>query len=162
AVLQQKIDVLTAEILQALVRRQLQLDDRHIADRFVDRFDPARQTLDADVARTAHLLHFDHEIGQGHCTAKERESLAFLVIGERGRLVATVVDFTVEYPALAASARAVAAAVGQHEIGGDRGLQHRIAVGAGERMLAWLYGNLRRHYMRFDIVSDETTYAAMV
>ena len=63
AVLQQEVDVLAGEVLQPLVRRQLELDDRDVGRRLVDRLDAARQPLDLDVARAADLAHLDDEIG---------------------------------------------------------------------------------------------------
>ena len=56
-----------------------------------------------------------------------------------------VVDLAVEDLALAGAAGAVAAAVGQHQVGGHRGGEHGVAVVAGERVVAGLYGNLVRH-----------------
>ena len=75
AVLQQEVDVLAGEILQALVRRQLDLDDRDVRRRLVDRLDAARKLPDLDVAGAANLLHLEHEIGQRLRAAEERESL---------------------------------------------------------------------------------------
>jgi hypothetical protein len=59
--------------------------------------------------------------------------------------VRAVVDFAREDLPLAGAARAVAAAVGQHQVGAHRGRQHGLAVVACERVIAGLYGNLERH-----------------
>ena len=76
-VFQQEVDVLPGEELQPLVRGQLELDDRHIGGRLVDRFDAARQLANADVACLAHLPHLDHEVGQRLRAAEQREPQRF-------------------------------------------------------------------------------------
>ena len=93
----------------------------------------------------AHFAHLDHEIGQRLGAAEEREALPLLVVGERRRLVRAVVDAAFEDLALARPARAVAAAVRQHQVGVHRRREHGVAVVAGERVIAGLYGNLVRH-----------------
>ena len=77
--------------------------------------------------------------------AEQREARALLVVGERRRLVRAVVDGAGEELALAGSARAVAAAVRQQQVGLHRRLEHRLVGGARERVIAGLYGNLERH-----------------
>lgn len=92
AVLQQEVDVLAGEELQPLVGGQLQRDDGHIGGRLVDRFDPTGQALDRNVAGTAHLAHFDRQVGLGSRAAEQRVPHAFFVVGERRGLVDAVVD----------------------------------------------------------------------
>ena len=92
AVLQQEVDVLAGQILQALVRRQLDPHDRDVGRRLLDRLDAARELADLDVAALAHFPDLEHEIGQRLRAAEKREALALLVVGERRRLVGAVVD----------------------------------------------------------------------
>src|SRR5262249_39250520 len=61
AVLEQQIDVLAGEILQPLVRRKLERDDRNVLRDLLDLLDTARQLADLDVACAAHFAHFDRE-----------------------------------------------------------------------------------------------------
>src|SRR5439155_14363344 len=75
-------------------------------------------------------------------TAEQREALPFLRIGQRRRLMRAVVDLAAQDASLAGAARAVAAAVRDHEVGAHRGLQHRFVRGAVERMVARLYNDL--------------------
>ena len=145
AVLQQEVDVLPREILQALVGRQLDPDDRDVGRDLLDRLDAAWQALDLDVAGAPHFAHFDDEVGLRRGAAEERQARALLVFGQRRLLVRAVVDAAGEDPALAGAAGAVAAAVRQHEIGTHRRREHGLAVVARERVLAGLYGNLERH-----------------
>ncbi len=124
---------------------QLEPDDRDVRRRLVDRLDAARQLADPDVAGAAHFAHLDHEIGLGLRAAEEREPRLLLVVGQRRRLVRAVVDAAFEDLPLARAARAVAAAVRQHQVGVHRRGEHGVALGARERMIARLYGNLVRH-----------------
>ena len=145
AVLQQEVDVLAGEELQALVGGQLQPDDRDVGRGLVDRLDAAGEALDLDVAGAPHFPHFDREVGARLRAAEEREPRPLLVLGQRGCLVRAVVDLARQDLALAGAARAVAAAVRQHEVVAHRRRQHRLAVVAGERVVAGLYGNLECH-----------------
>ena len=145
AVLQQQVDVLAGQKLQALVRRQLDLHDGDVRRRLVDRLDAAGQLADLDVAAPAHFPDLEHEVGQRLRAAEERQALPLLVVGERRRLVGAVVDLPADDLPLARAACPVAAAVGQHQIGGHRRREDRVAVAAGEREAAGVYGNLVRH-----------------
>ena len=99
------------------------------------RMSPARRTSRTSITRSV----------SGFAQQKSARPGCFLVVGERRRLVRAVVDVALEDLSLARSAGAVAAAVRQHEVGGHRRREHGVAVGAGERMIAGLYGNLVRH-----------------
>src|SRR5205814_5405534 len=62
SVFQQQIDVLAREILQPLVCRQLERNNRYVRRDLVDLFDSAREPADLDVAGAAHFAHFDGEL----------------------------------------------------------------------------------------------------
>ena len=149
AVLQQEVDVLAGEELQPLVGGQLELDDRDVGGgasrstrsrhgRRLIWMSPARRTSCTSMTRSV----------CGFAQQKSARPLRLFVVGERRRLVRAVVDLAGEDPALAGAAGAVAAAVRQHEVGAHRGRQHGVAVVAGERVVAGLYGNLARHGCR--------------
>src|SRR4030095_16410219 len=57
----------------------------------------------------------------------------------------SVIDFSAQDTALATAAGTVAATIRQHQIGGERSKQHRVAIRATERVIAGLYGNLHWH-----------------
>ncbi len=145
AVLQQEVDVLPGEKLQPLVRRQLEADDRHVRRGLVDRLDAARQLPDPDVAGPPDFANFDDQVRERFRAAEERKACAPFVLGQRRGLVGAVVDPAVENLPLAGAAGTVAAAVGKDQVRGHRGSEHRVVLGAGERMIAGLYGNLKRH-----------------
>jgi hypothetical protein len=144
-VLQQEVDVLAGQVLQAFARRQLQPHDGDVGGGLVDRLDPAGQPLDRDVSRTPHFAGLDDEVAPRARAAEERVALPLLVVGQGGRLARAVVDAALDDLALARSARAVAAAVGNHQVGAHRRLQHRLIGLAGERVAAGACGNLERH-----------------
>ena len=99
------------------------------------RMSPARRTSLTSITRSV----------AGFAQQKSASPGGFLVVGQRRRLIGAVVDLALEDPALARAARAVAAAVRQHQVGGHRRREHGVVVGAGERVVAGLYGNLVRH-----------------
>jgi len=131
AVLEQEVDVLARQVLQPFGGRQLDAHDGDVGRRALDGFDAAGQPLDRDVARAAHFAHFDGEVGQRPGAAEERHAHPFLVLGQRGCLMRTVVDVARDDLALASPARAVAAAVGQQEVGAHRRARRRIPGSAG-------------------------------
>jgi hypothetical protein len=145
AVLQQEIDVLPGQILEPLVRRQLDLDDRHIRRGLVDRFDAAGKLPDLDVAGAANFPDLEHEIGQRLRAAEESEPLLLLDFGQRRRLMRSVVDAPLEDLAFARAAGAVAATVREHQIRGHRRCENGVPVLARKRNAAGVYGNLVWH-----------------
>ena len=138
AVAHDDLEVLTRQELQPFVGRKLQLDDRDVARRALDRLDARRQLLHLDLADTADLAGVDHEIRQGLGAAEECEALLLLDVGQGVDLVRAVVDLSVDDLALAGAARAVAAAVGQGDAGGEGGCENRFTLGDLEGVAGFL------------------------
>src|SRR5690606_27636275 len=89
----------------------------------------------------------DDEIAERSRLAEKRLALGFLFVGQVLLLVVAIVDLALQDTALAGSARAVAAAVGQHEVLPQRRGDDRFAFLDLERVAVRLNGNLM-HKMR--------------
>ena len=77
---------------------------------------PARRTSRTSITRSVERPR----------AAEEREPVALFLLGQRRRLIRAVVDVAGEDAALARAARAVAAAVRQHQVGAHRRREHRL------------------------------------
>ena len=64
AVLQQELDVLAGEKLQALVGGQFEAQHDHVVGHALDLLHPAGHDLDRDVLRRAHFAAFQHQVGK--------------------------------------------------------------------------------------------------
>src|SRR5258708_7587628 len=145
AVLQEDVDVLAGEEHQALVRRELQIDDHGVV-RGALQFLHARGELPhLDIARFAHFAGLDRHVGQRLRLAKERVALLALLRGERLFRIPAVVDSAIDELSLAAAACAVAAAVWEHEACVERRLQDRRAVLRRKPVAGVAYRDLMRH-----------------
>jgi hypothetical protein len=80
AVLEQNIDVLPGEELQALVGRQSQMHVDHIRCQTLHFLDARRQGFDRNIGRSADLLAFQLEIRLRLGAAKEREAFSLFSI----------------------------------------------------------------------------------
>ena len=128
AVLEQELDVLAGEELQALVGRQLQVQHHHVVGEPLQLLHAAGQRLHLDVLRVAPMVRASiTRSPSGLRLAEERLALRLLLVGQRLLLVHAVVDLPFEELALAAAAGAVAAAIGQDDLlaqrGGEDGLR---------------------------------------
>ena len=148
AVLQQQVDVLPGQELQALVRRQLQVEDHHVVGRALHPLHPRRQLLDRDVPRASHLARLDDDIAERLRLAEERVTLLALGGGEDLLGIAAVIELALDQLAFARAAGAVAAAVRQDEAGIQRRLEDAFALLRGELMPGIAYRDLMRHRRR--------------
>ena len=123
AVLEQDVDVLPGEELQAFVGRQLQMQYHHVVGDFFHFLHAAGHGFDRDVARSAHFLALDHHVGERLGGAEQGHSGVFFVFGKSTLLVTTVIHPAFQDFALAAAAGAVAAAIGQGESFAQPGFQ---------------------------------------
>jgi hypothetical protein len=143
AVLQQELDVLAGEKLQALVGRQLQFEHDHVVRHALDRLHPAGHDLDRDVASGADFAALQHQVRerlrateQGHAGGAVRRGQGLL-------LRRAVVDQAVDDLALAGAAGAVAATIRKREAGVERRLQNGIAAVGAEAVSAGLKGDAK-------------------
>ena len=145
AIGEQELDVLAGKELHAFVGRQLEADHHHVGGDAFQLLYAAGQRLDWDVARGIHLARFEREVGQRLRAAKQRHAGSPLVGGQRAVLGDAEVDRAGEHLALAGTAGAVLAAVGQVDAGIEGGFEDGGIGCHAELMAAGLEGDLMRH-----------------
>jgi hypothetical protein len=113
AVLQEELDVLAGVVLEAVVGRQLQLDDHDVVRGAGQAADAHRQLLDRQRVGGGHLARLEHQVAASGGAAGQHEAGGFLLGAERLGLVPAMDDAAGNLLALAGAAGAVLAAVGQ-------------------------------------------------
>jgi len=136
AVLEQDVDVLAGEELQALAGGQLQVEHRDIFRRGFDFFHPARHGLDRDVLRAAGFARFDDDVRLRLGAAEQRHPGELFGFLQRAFLVVAEIDRAFQNLALACAAGAVAAAVRQQEALAQGGVEYGFPFHDRDRMLA--------------------------
>lgn len=127
AVLQQDVDVLAGEELQALAGGQPELQQHHVGRQARHLLHAAGQRPHREVAHGARFARFYDEIGKRPRAAKQGVAPCRLVVGERPFRMQATVDLPRHHATLAGAAGAVAAAVGKMNARCQRGAQQGIA-----------------------------------
>ena len=124
AVLEQELDILPGQVVQALVCRELEGNHRHVRCGLFDGLHAAGQNLDLLVLDRADLAAFDDDVAQRAGNAEQRQALRLLFGRQGGFGMRAVVDSALDQFAFAAAAGAVAAAVREPETFAQRGDEH--------------------------------------
>jgi len=131
--------------LQPFVGGKLEGDDHHIGRDPFELLHPAWKGFDLDVLYGADFATFNDEFREGYSPAKQCHSRLFFRFRQRVLVIAAEIHCSLYDFALAGSAGAVAAAVGEWKTLPERGLKNSLA-GLGEKAVpARLDGNLMGH-----------------
>ncbi len=151
AVLEQDVDILSGEELQAFAGRQFQVDCHDVGRQPFDLLDARGQGLDRDVACRAKLPALQRQIGLCPGAAEECQAVGLFRVAERLRLCLPIVDAAGEHFPLARTAGAIAAAVGQGQALAQRGVEDRFVGLGGKLPAARPDGNLVAHLYPKDV-----------
>ena len=145
AVLEQDVDVLPGEELQALAGRQLEVDRHDVGCQALKLLDARGHGLDRNVGGRTDLLRFERQIGLRPGATEERQAGGLFLVAQRLRLGLAMVDAAGKDFPLARAAGAVPAAIGHGQALAQRGVENGF-VGFGDKLpAARLDGNLMAH-----------------
>ena len=141
-----QVYVLPGEELQPFVGRELEMQQHDVGRRTLHFHHARGHHLDLDALhRRADLAAFDHEIARRPRLAEQCHAGVFFRLGHGVFLVGAVVHGSFNQPALAGTAGAAAAAVGDDDAGAQGGFEHGFAVVDSELMSARLDRDLMGH-----------------
>ena len=150
AILEQDVDVLTGEELQALGGGEFEIQGDDIRRQFFQPFNARGQGFDRNVTGHADLFAFDAQIGLRTGTAEEGQPGGFFLVLEGMGLRFAMVNRAVQHFSLAGTTGTVLAAIGHGEALTQGGVENGF-IGIGNKLLAaGLNGNLVAH--RFPLV----------
>ena len=134
AIAQQEIQILTGQKLQPLGGRQLQSQHDDIVGQAFQLMHPRRQCFHLNVTGLAHLACFDHHIRQATRLAEQHRTIGFFALGQSLFGAVAVIHAAFNQLPFAGATGAIAAAIGQHQSGVERGGKNGFVSGSRELM----------------------------
>ena len=144
ATLQQELDVLARVVAEGVGRGQLQAQLHDIVRFFLEGNHAHGHLLDGEGAFVGDLARFEHHVGQGVGAAGQHKTCGFFVGRQGFGLVFAMVHGAADFFALARTAGAVLAAIGQPHAAADGRRQDGFVCVGTECAAAGLHGDLER------------------
>ena len=132
-------------VLEHIGHRQLQAYHHHVVRSFGKAVQTRRHFLDREGAFVGHLTRLDDDIGMRHAAAGQDETGRFFLVRQCLQLVRAVNHAAFYFFALAGTAGAVFAAVGQADAAADGGGQQRFVGIRGVGAAAGLHSDVKTH-----------------
>ena len=144
-ILEQNVDVLSGQELQAFIGGQLEREHHDIRRGPLHCLHTARQGLDGNILDRIHFAAFEGEVGKRLGAAEQGHAHRFLGIRQSVFLKLAIVHLPCHHPALAGAAHPVATTVGQRVAMFDRSFEYGLVRLDGEAVAAGLNNGLESH-----------------